>query len=205
MIPVQFITQSYGPWDHEQAALQALEGGCQWIQLRMKDCDDSEVEPIARRLLNACRDHNATFIIDDRVELCQRIEADGVHLGRHDMPVNEARAILGQGFIIGATANTIDDIRTLCQTDADYIGLGPFRYTTTKANLSPIIGLDGYRRIMQTMQGEGLTMPICAIGGITADDVIPLMQTGVHAIAVSGSVVKAERPAQAMHALIHSM
>ena len=114
MIPVQFITQSYGPWDHEQAALQALEGGCQWIQLRMKDCDDSEVEPIARRLLKACRDHNATFIIDDRVELCQRIEADGVHLGRNDMPVNEARAILGQGFIIGATANTIDDIRTLC-------------------------------------------------------------------------------------------
>ena len=58
---------------------------------------------------------------------------------------------------------------------------------------------------MQTMQGEGLTMPICAIGGITADDVVPLMQTGVHAIAVSGSVVKAERPAQAMQALIHSM
>ena len=100
---------------------------------------------------------------------------------------------------------TIDDIRTLCQTDADYIGLGPFRYTTTKANLSPIIGLDGYRRIMQTMQAEGLTMPICAIGGITADDVVPLMQTGVHAIAVSGSIVKAERPAQAMQALIHSM
>ena len=205
MIPVQFITQAYGTLDHEASALQALEGGCRWIQLRMKNWDDSEVEPIARRLLKACREHNATFIIDDRVALCQRIEADGVHLGRHDMPVNEARSILGQGFIIGATANTIDDIRTLCQTDADYIGLGPFRYTTTKANLAPIIGLDGYRQIMQTMQDEGLTMPICAIGGITADDVAPLMQTGVHAIAVSGAIVKADRPAQAMHDLIHAM
>lgn len=182
----------------------ALEGGCRWIQLRMKGFTDEEVKPIARRLLAACREKDATFIIDDRVELTKKIEADGVHLGKLDMSVSEARNFLGDGFLIGGTANTIEEIRQLHRESADYIGCGPFRFTTTKENLAPMLGLDGYRQIMDTMYKEHINIPLCAIGGITLEDVPALMDTGIDGIAVSGAVIRAQKPAEAMHAFIHA-
>ena len=126
MVPVQFITHTTATIGYEYSAMLALRGGCKWIQLRMKNASDDEVEPIAVRLLEQCRFNQATFILDDRVELCKKIGADGVHLGKHDMPVDEAREVLGHDFIIGGTANTIDDIRQLNRLSADYVGCGPF-------------------------------------------------------------------------------
>lgn len=82
MIPVQFITHTTPTIGYEESAMLALQGGCRWIQLRMKNATDEEVESIALRLLKACHDVGATFILDDRVELCQKIKADGVHLGK---------------------------------------------------------------------------------------------------------------------------
>lgn len=202
MIPVQFITNQTPRYSHEEGAMLALRGGCRWVQLRMKDATDDEVEPIARRLLKACREQGATFVIDDRVELVKRLEVDGVHLGKRDMPVREARALLGEGFLIGGTANTIDDIRDLHRASADYIGLGPFRFTTTKQGLSPILGLDGLREIMDTMAAEAINVPVCAIGGITLADVTAIMATGVDGIAVSGEVLRADDPSEAMKRLI---
>lgn len=202
MIPIQFITHTTPSIDYETSARMALEGGCQWIQLRMKDASDAEVEPIARRLLKCCREAGATFILDDRVELCQQIEADGVHLGKHDMPVDEARARLGEGFLIGGTANTLDDIRQLAAAGADYIGLGPYRFTTTKKGLSPVIGLEGYREIMAAVEAEDLRIPVVAIGGITLADVAPLMAAGVDGIAVSGAVLRADDPVAEMRAFL---
>ena len=194
MIPVQFITHTTPEIGYEESALLALKGGCKWIQLRMKGCTDEEVEPIAVRLLKACHEAGATFVLDDRVELCKKIQADGVHLGKNDMPVHEARAFLGEDFIIGCTANTFEDIKKLKYSGADYVGCGPFRFTTTKDNLSPIIGLEGYREIMKQVEAEALRIPICAIGGITLEDVMPILETGVQGIAVSGSVLRAEDP-----------
>ncbi len=198
MIPVQFITHQTDSISYEESALLALQGGCRWIQLRMKGATDAEVEPIARRLLARCREEGAVFVVDDRVELVKAIEADGVHLGRGDMPVGEARRLLGEGFIIGGTANTIGDIRRLHGESADYIGCGPFRYTETKANLAPLLGLEGYRAIVAQMRREGISLPLCAIGGIEREDVPALLATGVNAIAVSGAVLRAPSPQQAM-------
>lgn len=198
MIPVQFITHQTDSISYEESALLALQGGCRWIQLRMKGATDAEVEPIARRLLARCREEGAVFVVDDRVELVKAIEADGVHLGRGDMPVGEARRLLGEGFIIGGTANTIGDIRRLHGESADYIGCGPFRYTETKANLAPLLGLEGYRDIVAQMRREGISLPLCAIGGIEREDVPALLATGVNAIAVSGAVLRAPSPRQAM-------
>ena len=161
MVPVQFITHTAPGIDYEASAMLALEGGCQWIQLRMKQAANSEVEPIARRLLAACREHGATFIIDDRVELAKAIEADGVHLGQHDMPVQEAREFLGHGFIIGGTANTLDDVRRLHRASADYIGAGPFRFTTTKEGLAPVLGLEGYAQLVAGMEAEQIGRASC--------------------------------------------
>lgn len=202
MVPVQFITHTAPGIDYEASAMLALEGGCQWIQLRMKQAADSEVEPIARRLLAACREHGATFIIDDRVELAKAIEADGVHLGQHDMPVQEAREFLGHGFIIGGTANTLDDVRRLHRASADYIGAGPFRFTTTKEALAPILGLEGYAQLVAGMEAEHIRLPLCAIGGITLADIPALLATGVKGVAVSGAVLRADNPADMMRRML---
>ena len=179
MIPVQFITHQTKTISYEESALLALKGGCKWIQLRMKDASDEEVETLARRLKDKCREFDAVFVIDDRVELVKKIEADGVHLGKNDLPVDEARRFLGEGFLIGGTANTIEDVRRIHRASAEYIGCGPFRYTETKKNLSPVLGLAGYEEIMKTMRDEAITIPLCAIGGITLADVASIMSVGV--------------------------
>lgn len=204
MIPVQFITHQTKTISYEESALLALKGGCKWIQLRMKDASDEEVETLARRLKDKCREFDAVFVIDDRVELVKKIEADGVHLGKNDMPVDEARRFLGEGFLIGGTANTIEDVRRIHRASADYIGCGPFRFTETKKNLSPVLGLAGYEEIMKTMRNEAITIPLCAIGGITLTDVASIMSVGVDGIAVSGAVLNAADPVEEMKKFIHA-
>ena len=145
---------------------------------------------------------HACFIVDDHVELVREIGADGVHLGKKDMPVAEARKILGDGMIIGGTANTFDDVRMHYEASANYIGCGPFRFTTTKQGLAPVLGLEGYRSIVSQMKAEGIGLPIVAIGGITADDIPAIMQTGVTGIAISGTVLRADNPVEEMKKLI---
>lgn len=152
---LQFITHQTERYTHIDSAKIALEGGCRWIQLRMKESTEEVFMTTAAEIKTLCRHYGATFIIDDNVMLARQIGADGVHLGRHDMPVDEARKILGKDYIIGGTANTIDDICRLSQQGADYIGCGPFRFTTTKKKLSPILGIEGYCDIILKMKERG--------------------------------------------------
>lgn len=199
---LQFITHFTEKYTYLDTVRLALEGGCRWVQLRMKDATDAEVSPVARQAMALCRKHHAVFIIDDRVELVKELGADGVHLGKRDMPVDKARKLLGSQYIIGGTANTFDDIRRLDEQGADYIGCGPFRFTTTKKNLSPILGLDGYRNLVQQMKNVNIHIPVVAIGGITPDDITPILQTGISGIALSGTVLRAENPVESMKNII---
>ena len=194
MLPLQFITHHNERYSYLDSARMALEGGCKWIQLRMKDADEKELEDTAVRVQELCLQHEATFIIDDHVELVKKLHADGVHLGKDDMPVAEARRVLGEAYIIGATANTIEDIRRHRRDGADYIGCGPFRFTTTKQKLSPVLGLEGYADIMRRMNELGIDLPVVAIGGITCEDIPAIMATGVSGIAMSGSILRADDP-----------
>lgn len=193
---LQFITHFTEKYSYFDAAHLALEGGCRWIQLRMKEAPEAEVEAEAIRVRDLCRKYGATFIIDDHVALAKKVQADGVHLGKNDMPIEEARRILGDAFIIGGTANTFEDVKRHWQAGANYIGCGPFRFTTTKKNLSPILGLEGYRQILQQMKAAGITLPVVAIGGITYEDIPDILQTGVSGIALSGSILRAENPVE---------
>lgn len=193
---LQFITHFTDKYSYYDSARMALEGGCRWIQLRMKDASPEEVEQEALRVQELCRTYRATFIIDDHVELVKKLHADGVHLGKHDMPIAEARRLLGNGFIIGGTANTFDDVKMHYEAGADYIGCGPFRFTTTKKNLSPILGLEGYRDIVSQMKEAGIKLPIVAIGGITCEDIPAILQTGVTGVALSGTILRAENPVE---------
>lgn len=199
---VQFITHFTDKYTYLDSVRLALEGGCRWVQLRMKDAPDEEVRPIAIEAGALCHSHHATFIIDDRVELVQRLHADGVHLGKNDMPVDDARRVLGESFIIGGTANTFEDIRRLHAQGADYIGCGPFRFTTTKKNLSPVLGTDGYRLLMHRMEEAGIKVPVVAIGGITLPDIPSILATGVGGIALSGTVLRAADPVGTMRQVI---
>lgn len=194
MKQLQFITHSNDRYTYADGARMALEGGCKWIQLRMKDATDDEVRQGAGIVQPLCREHEAVFLLDDRVGLAKELKADGVHLGRNDMPVDEARRILGEEFIIGGTANTFEDIERLWRLGADYIGCGPFRFTSTKKNLSPVLGLDGYRSIIGSMRAAGIELPVVAIGGITVDDIPAVMATGVDGIALSGAILNAGDP-----------
>ena len=199
---LQFITNAPDKDSVIMQVQQVLAGGCKWIQLRMKDASDDEVREAAAVIQPLCREHEAIFLLDDRVELAKELKADGVHLGRNDMPVDEARRVLGEEFIIGGTANTYEDVERLWRHGADYVGCGPFRFTTTKANLAPVLGLSGYKDIIDRMDEAGIELPVVAIGGILRDDVAAIMETGVSGIAISGAVLDADNPAEEMRMFI---
>ena len=204
-ISLQFITHYTERYTYLDSVRIALEGGCKWIQLRMKEASTEEIIPIAKEAKAMCHKYGATFIIDDHVELVKLIEADGVHLGKNDMPIAEARKLLGRNYIIGGTANSFEDVQKHYENGADYIGCGPFRFTTTKKNLSPVLGLEGYQRIVSQMKEAGINLPLVAIGGITRDDLPSLMQTGITGIALSGSILRAESPIQEMKTIIQTI
>ena len=189
---LQFITHKAGGYDELSGVEAVLKGGCRWVQLRMKDASDEEFMAVGRKLAELCRSFGARLILDDRVHLVGEIGADGVHVGKNDMPVDEVRRLLGPGFIVGATANSFDDIASAAARGADYIGLGPFRFTQTKRKLSPILGLEGYRRLMSESRAAGILLPVVAIGGINSADIPDIMATGVHGVAISGGLLRAE-------------
>lgn len=201
---IQFITHHTESISYLDSAMYALRGGCKWIQLRMKDASDEEVRPVAETLLEECRRHGAVMIIDDRVALAKEIGADGVHLGHDDMPIAEARAMLGGKYIIGGTANTLEDVMRIYEEGGDYVGCGPYRFTTTKKKLSPVLGTDGYRRILDGMKAHGIELPVVAIGGIELDDVAILKNTGVAGIAISGAVIRSASPEETMRNFINA-
>lgn len=202
---LQYISHFTQQISYAEGIKMALEGGCRWIQLRMKDAPAEEIIACAEEVLPLCRRHGAKFLLDDHVELVRQLGADGVHLGKNDMPVDEARKILGPDIIIGGTANTIEDIIRLHKQGADYIGCGPFRFTTTKKNLSPILGLDGYKSIVLKMKELGIDLPIVAIGGITVEDIPAVMGTGVSGIALSGAILGAPNPVEMTARIIETI
>ena len=173
---LQFITHYTEQYGYADAARLALEGGCRWIQLRMKDASPEEWMRTGAEVEALCRRYGATFILDDHVEGVDVLHADGVHLG--------------------GTANTLEDVMLHAVRGADYIGCGPFRFTTTKEKLAPTLGLEGYRRILDGMKKKGISLPLIAIGGITKEDIPALMETGVDGIALSGTILRAGSPTE---------
>jgi len=185
---LQYITQELTDQTHDQLAEDACRSGVDWVQLRVKNKSYKDLLEIAIKTKAICQKYKAKLIINDNVHLAKEVKADGVHLGKTDMDPAEARKIVGANFIIGGTANTFEDIERLAKTKVDYIGLGPFRFTSTKENLSPILGLEGYRTIIEMCDRSGITIPVISIGGIRPEDVRSLIETGVYGVAVSSAI-----------------
>lgn len=190
---LQFISQETETVTHLQSIEAACKAGLRWVQLRVKERAPSEVLGMALAARKICDHYGAKLIVNDRPEIAKEAAADGVHLGRLDMPVAEARKIVGD-MIIGATANTIEDIQAHVENGADYVGLGPYRFTATKKNLSPILGLEGYERILAACRDCNISLPVVAIGGIEVADIAGLRRAGLHGIAVSSLIAGAAHP-----------
>lgn len=202
---LHYITQSVGGHSHAQLAEQACRGGVRWVQLRVKNAPADEWRRHALETQQVCARHNAMFIINDNVALARDLGADGVHLGKDDMPPADARTMLGADAVIGGTANTAGDILRLVDAGVDYIGLGPYRFTTTKERLSPILGTEGYADVLAQCRQAGVHVPIVAIGGITPADVAGLLHAGVHGVAVSSAINAAYNPARAAGFFLHEL
>lgn len=197
--PLHYITTN------PEATELACRGGVRWVQLRVKNQPYAEWKQLALETQAVCRYYGATLLINDNPRLAQEIGADGVHVGQADMPPAEARAMLGTRFLIGGTANTFADVQRLAEAGVDYVGLGPLRFTRTKENLSPVLGLAGYAHIMRQCRAVGLTVPVLGIGGISLADVAALRDAGLYGVAVSGAIGNATNPAEAAQLFIRQL
>jgi thiamine-phosphate pyrophosphorylase len=193
---LQYISQGNTVEEQSNTIRRALDNGCQWIQLRYKTQNSLDLFNLAESVKILCDRYSTTFIINDNVHVAQQLNADGVHLGLSDMNISAARSILGNTKIIGGTANTFEHVVQRTEEKCDYIGLGPFQFTTTKEKLSPILGLEGYRLIIEQMKAKKIKIPIYAIGGIQLKNVESLMTTGIYGIAVSGLITQSENSEQ---------
>lgn len=185
---IQYISNGTTADEQLQNIQHALSVGCKWIQLRWKNVGKASFIPVALKVKELCKEHQATFIINDYVEWAKEIDADGIHIGLDDTKAIEARAILGLNKIIGGTANTFEHVIQRIEEGCDYIGLGPLRFTTTKDKLSPILGMEGYKEIIDKLSERNLHPKIYAIGGITEEDVKPLNSIGIYGVAASGMI-----------------
>lgn len=182
------ITQEKGQLTHFETALSALKGGAQWIQLRVKNKPVQEVERIAREVKAICQEYEAKLILNDYLDLVEKIDADGVHLGLTDTSTRMARERLGNDKIVGGSCNTLDDVLFHAQNGVDYVGLGPFKFTNTKDKLSPVLGIEGYRQILTQINARQINLPIIAIGGIGMQDIPLIMDSGISGIAMASLI-----------------
>ncbi len=187
---IQFITQEHPTLSHSEQALLAFQKGIKNVQIRIKDFNKEKIVNETSKALQLAKKYDATIILNDFVEIAREIGLDAVHLGLNDMPINKARQILGNKVVIGGTANRFEDILLQKSQGADYIGIGPFRHTHTKKNLSPLLGIDGYREILRKTKEQQLNVPLIAVGGILLEEVETLIQEGFYGVAISTSFLK---------------
>ncbi len=198
---LQYITQDLEEISHVNLVEDACKIGVDWIQLRLKNHTKEEVSDIAQQVNVICKHFGAKLIINDQVDVAMAVGAQGVHLGKQDMPVSEARKILGENYIIGGTANTFEDILILAKQGVDYIGLGPYKHTFTKTNLSPVLGVQAYKDILKKCYEANINIPVVAVGGIKLEDMPILIKSGVHGIAVASCIGKAENKGKTVNAI----
>lgn len=196
---LQYISQGLTPNEHLNSIRSVLDVGCLWVQLRMKNFSLYDIETTANKVKSLCNHYHATFILNDHITIAKQCDADGVHLGLTDDKIAVARNLLGDNKLIGGTANTLNDVIQRIDEKCDYIGLGPYRHTITKENLSPVLGIDGYKMIISNLNHVQLKTPIYAIGGIEIDDVADLINANIHGIAVSGTLTNAKNKKEMMN------
>lgn len=184
-------TQALKGRSHIEVASQAIRGGAKTVQLRDKLQSKKELLPVAQQLRNLCIEHNVLFIINDYLELALASDADGLHLGQDDLPIEVARKLLPIDKILGCSTTTVDQAITAESEGADYIAAGSIYPTSSKAT-AKVVGLE---RLLQIRQA--ISLPLVAIGGITKDNAAEVLAAGADSVAVISAVLGAESPEEA--------
>lgn len=183
---IQCLTADGLALSHTEQVRALCQAGAKMIQLRMKQADREAVVRVVRDCLPACREANCILIVNDHIEAAVEAGADGVHLGKNDLPWEAAREQCGSGFLIGGTVNSLEDAkRASACGDLDYAGVGPFRFTHTKACLAEVLRAEDWQAILDQL-GD---LPSYAIGGIGQGDLASVSGLGANSLAVCSSVV----------------
>jgi thiamine-phosphate pyrophosphorylase len=195
---LQYITHPGEQFDDLSWVHRLHAGGVRWIQLRLKEEDVILQNPeihylayfheIADRMRAITSALGMLLTINDVEEVALFSQADGLHVGQEDTHPQFLVNQFAVGKILGGTANSLAEIERFSRVPMTYYGVGPFRETTTKSKLKPVLGLDGYRLLCQGLKEKAIAVPVFAIGGITAADVVPLLDAGVYGIALSGAL-----------------
>ena len=185
-----FITDSTGFGEEEFLCRveAALKGGVTLVQLREKDKTTREYISLAEKVHRLTQKYNVPLIIDDRIDVAMAVDAEGVHLGQSDMPVDIARRILGDDKIIGATAKTVPQALRACRNGADNLGVGAIYPTTTKVK-TVLTSVDTLKEIVRAVP-----IPVNSIGGLNRDNMDILENTGIAGVCVVSAIMKSDNP-----------
>lgn len=195
---LHYLTQDLPHRSHLEQVTTACESGANWIQYRCFSKTEAQLLDEINRIAEVCDDWGTTLIVTDHAQLLAKADIQGVHIEDMSADFTAIRTMIGADKTLGASANTLDDIRRIAASGVvDYIGCGPFSITLTKPNDYPVLGVVGYRAIMAGAESLSLTIPVLAVGGVTSADIEELMGTGIYGVAVSAAVNKAENAAAA--------
>lgn len=176
-----------------------LAGGCRIVQLREKTMPPAEIFPLAQALRRRCREAGALFIVNDRVDLALAVEADGAHVGQDDLPAREARRLLPPPMILGVSTHDPDQARRARDDGADYVAVGSMFPTGSKIGFE-LVGPELVRRVR-----ADIPVPLVAIGGITRDNLSPVIEAGADAVAVISAIGNARDPAAAVRGFLETI
>jgi len=194
-----YLTQDLPNRTHVEQAQIACQAGANWIQYRcLSKCDEALIADI-NEIAAICDDWGATLILTDHYYLLDQVDAQGVHIEDPKADFNAIRTYIGDDKTLGGSAHAFEDILHICHSaQVDYIGCGPFSITLTKPNNYPILGIDGYKNILQKMNQQAIDIPILGVGGITIDDVEALLNIGLYGLAVSSAINTTTHPDQTL-------
>jgi len=174
----------------------AVNGGATVVQLREKDCSTREFIEQALAVKDFLKARRVPLIINDRLDVAQAVQADGVHLGQTDMPLELAKGILGDSMIIGISAESLKDAMAAEKGGADYLGVSPIYATPTKTDTAPPLGLAGLNEIRKAVR-----LPLVGIGGLNRENAAEVIRSGADGVAVVSAIVAADDPEAAASAL----
>jgi thiamine-phosphate pyrophosphorylase len=184
---LHYISQGSTPTAHLENIQKACTAGAELVQLRLKGVSEKKFLKAAHEAREITAHFQTRLVINDHYKIAKEVKADGVHLGKSDPSPTDARKHLYDWQLIGGTAHMLQDCETLLDAQAHYISLGPFRATSTKDKLAPVLGLSGYTAITDVLKTG---TPILGVGGITTADVKDILASGISGIAVSGEITR---------------
>lgn len=198
---LHYISQGNTPKEHLENIQKACSSGAELVQLRLKNISEKKHLKWAQEAREITSHFQTRLIINDDYKIAKTVKADGVHLGSTDVCPTVARTHLYTWQMIGGSAHNLQDCKNLINKDVDYISLGPFRFTNTKANIPTVLGLNGYTAIMDVLKTE---TPVLAVGGITTDDVKEVLATGISGLAVPEAITRDFNNIKLFHELLNA-